>query len=64
MDSMEEKELFERYGWVYDYIQQHWIAPVPGYRITQDELVAYNVSPLAEAQLRSMIIMFGNIKQE
>lgn len=55
---MEEKELFESYGWEYDYIKRKWIAP-DGQYIEQDSLVALNDSPETELTLRNLVIMHG-----
>lgn len=59
MDSMQEQEIFSRYGWHYDYVQRMWISPNNDAKITTDELVAYNDSQENERRLLSAIIKYG-----
>lgn len=60
MNSMEEKALFESWGWVYNYIARKWVSPIDErYVITQDALVMYSDTPETEEQLRGVIAMYG-----
>jgi hypothetical protein len=38
MNSQEEKEIFENYGWEYNYVQREWSAP-DGYKIGIEDLM-------------------------
>ena len=51
MNSMEEKEYFERYGWEYDFIKRVWVSPTGSFRIPNDLLMANATGPESQEQL-------------
>lgn len=65
MNSQEERELFESYGWEYNYVERYYEAPVKGWtgesvRISLDELVAFTTQgENGEWQLRHVVAQFG-----
>ena len=58
MNSQEEKELFESYGWTYDSIKRIWESPT-GVFITTDQLMEYTTNPAGELELKELIRMHG-----
>lgn len=58
MNSDEEKALFTKHGWYYDYIDRMWVSPV-GPVITQDELMIYTTNPAGEEELKALVRMYG-----
>lgn len=61
---MEEKALFERYGWSHDVVQRCWISPLdPEIAITTDVL-AENASPEFESHLRMVVMKYGRLPKE
>lgn len=60
VNSDKERELFEKWGWEYDYIKREWKAP-DGYSITNDTLVAVvnTFGPEAEPALINVIKQHG-----
>lgn len=55
MNSDEERELFESYGWTYDHVQRSWVAP-DGFTVSIDDLVlaADALGPAVEYRLRAV----------
>lgn len=58
MNSQEEKELFEQYGWEYNLVEREWVSP-DGHKITTDALMEYTTDPEGEYQLRMFIVQHG-----
>ena len=61
MNSAEEKQLFEKYGWVYDYVQREWRSPDDTV-VTQDTLMKYTSTPKEEFGLMLFIRQHGKEK--
>ena len=61
MNSQEEKELFEAWGWEYNYVTRRWVAP-NGVEITTDELVEFTVDREGEATLVRLIVQNGRAR--
>lgn len=59
MNSMEEKELFESWGWEQDLVQRLWRAPVGGAVIMIDSLVEYMETPEREEELKRLVASYG-----
>lgn len=60
MNSQEEKDLLEHFGWEYDYLARVWKAP-DGYELPTDALVAAmeNFGELAEQSLKQLAQVHG-----
>lgn len=60
MNSQEEKELLESYGWEYNYIRRCWVAP-DGVTLDIDDLVFASVEyrEAAEIRLRQIAARHG-----
>lgn len=61
MNSDEERQLFERYGWQYDYVARRWEAP-DGHHVDNDVLVMATVSMTRgemEERLKRVIVEHG-----
>jgi hypothetical protein len=61
MNSQEEKELFEAYGWEYNSLERKWVSPINVW-ITQDELMEYTTTRAGEQTLKEMIVGYGRAK--
>lgn len=59
MNSQEERELFERWGWRKDYVASKWIAPIGRAEVSTEELVAYSNSAEAEGRLIGFVMRYG-----
>lgn len=60
MNSDEERKLFEKFGWEYNYVKREWVAP-DGVTLSLDSLVMGTTSfgPAAESELRRIIVAHG-----
>lgn len=62
MNSDEEKQLLESFGWQYNYVKRIWTAP-DGYEITTDQLIeAVDVmGENVEYTLRAIAMQHGKL---
>lgn len=62
MNSDEERKLFERFGWQYDYIKREWHSPPKNMAvaiISTDELVQFTQDFMGDLELKSIIAKYG-----
>lgn len=62
MNSDEERKLFEKYLWTYDYTKLCWVSPeINGIKavITHTELMEYTTTREGEQQLKDYIRRYG-----
>lgn len=64
MNSDDEKALFEEWGWEYNFIKRHWLAPTKGptggdVLIKLDDLVDASIHRMSEDELRSVVATYG-----
>jgi hypothetical protein len=55
MNSNEEKELFEAYGWEYDSIARQWNSPTGAAGVTEDSLFQFTQEREGERLLKVFI---------
>lgn len=58
MNSQQEREFFEQWGWEYNYVARKWVAP-NGAEVTTDELMEFTDTEQGEAVLRQLVVMNG-----
>jgi len=60
MNSDQERDILEGWGWTYDYVARKWVAP-DGYEITTDDLMlgAQVLGPGVEDRLRELARAHG-----
>jgi len=64
MNSDEERQLFETWGWEYDYGNRRWFSPRdPAVVITTDEVVE-NKSPMFEHWLQGVVRLHSAHQQQ
>lgn len=61
LSSDDEKVLFTRWGWVYDYIARKWVAP-NGAEVSTDDLMG-QASPEAEERLVAFVQEHGQLTE-
>lgn len=64
MNSDDEKALFEEWGWEYNFIKRHWLAPLPApgggeVLIKQDDLIDASINRMPAAELRAVVQAYG-----
>lgn len=63
MNSDEEKAVFEKYGWVYNYVERRWEAPDGAFLLLDDiASITTESREQAEQELVSIIKRHGNAK--
>ena len=58
LSSDDERRLFERWGWRYDYVKRQWESPA-GAIVTTEDLVSFNSTPEFEGMLVGYVIQNG-----
>lgn len=58
MNSLEEDELFERYGWTKNLIARRYESP-GGLWLSFDDLVGLTETPAGEDTLRQIVAAYG-----
>lgn len=59
MNSDEERELFESWGWEYNYVKRIWSSPDGNVSIPLDDLVEYSRTRANEEELKRVVAMYG-----
>ena len=62
MNSEEERDLFEAYGWERNLVKRYWLAPA-GVKLPVDDVMVLTDTPEGEAYLRRVIARYGRTKQ-
>ena len=62
VNSDEERRVFERWGWLYDYARRRWTAP-DGTWIALDDVVAVSQTPVGEEKLVRLITEHGRLRR-
>ncbi len=58
MNSQQEKNLFEDYQWVYNYISREWVAP-DGTKLSTDDLMDITADKEGDISLMRLIVECG-----
>lgn len=64
MNSDQERQLFESWGWTRDYAHGEWVSPSGCWRITADELVLMTGTPAGELVPRGAIASHGKVSED
>lgn len=64
LNSDEEKTLFERYGWRYDFVNRHWISPTDSAIVISTDTLVENAGAAFDHELRMVIMKYGELPEE